>query len=133
MAGGVLYTDKQLETIEKNNDILSDIVKVTHEKFSRNKDNRDARLLIEAINSSNESIHKHAANVAKMEQAKNNDDTLDMVAGLLMQLSSKSSILPIQKIDTLNTNIIIPSDIVDGELFIGSGSLEITDLKKEED
>lgn len=133
MATGVLYTEKQLETIENNNSILNDIVNVTHGKFKKGNDNRDARLLIEAINSSNESIHKHAANVAKMEQAKSNEDTLDMVAGILLQLSSKSSKHAVHTVNLEDTNIFVPQDIVDGELFIGSGSLEITDLKKDEE
>ena len=131
---GALYTDKHLEQLDKNNDILVDIIKTTHSKYTRNSDNRDARLLIEAVNSSNESIHKQAANIAKMEAIKSNDETKDIVASLLFQLATSTSNLKIQDHNKMleNTNIILPVDMVEGELFIGSGSLELDDIKEKE-
>lgn len=131
---GALYTDKHLEQLDKNNDILVDIIKTTHGKYTRSSDNRDARLLIEAVNSSNESIHKQAANIAKMEAIKSNDETKDIVASLLFQLATSTSNLKIQDHNKMleNTNIILPVDMVEGELFIGSGSLELDDIKEKE-
>lgn len=131
---GALYTDKHLEQLDKNNDILVDIIKTTHGKYTRSSDNKDARLLIEAVNSSNESIHKQAANIAKMEAIKSNDETKDIVASLLFQLATSTSNLKIQDHNKMleNTNIILPVDMVEGELFIGSGSLELDDIKEKE-
>lgn len=130
---GVLYTDQQLEQLEKNSDVLSDIIKKTHEKFTRNSDNRDARLLIEAVNSSNESIHKQAANNAKMEAVKSNDETKDMVAAMLYELATKNSNNTHTDFKQItDTSIIVPVDFVEGELFIGSGSLELDDIKEQE-
>ncbi len=131
---GALYTDKHLEQLDKNNDILVDIIKTTHGKYTRSSDNRDARLLIEAVNSSNESIHKQAANIAKMEAIKSNDETKDIVASLLFQLATSTSNLKIQDHNKMleHTNIILPVDMVEGELFIGSGSLELDDIKEKE-
>lgn len=130
---GAMYNDKDLEQLDKNTEILADIIKTTHGKFTRGQDNRDARVLIEAINSSNESIHKKAANIAKMEAVKSNDETKDMVAAMLYQLATKSA-------DNIHndfkhitdTSIIVPVDFVAGELFIGSGSLELDDIKEQE-
>lgn len=131
---GALYSDEHLDQLNKNNDILADIIKTTHSKYTRNSDNRDARLLIEAVNSSNESIHKQAANIAKMEAIKSNDETKDIVASLLFQLATSTSNLKIQDHNKMleNTNIILPVDMVEGELFIGSGSLELDDIKEKE-
>lgn len=131
---GALYSDEHLDQLNKNNGILADIIKTTHSKYTRNSDNRDARLLIEAVNSSNESIHKQAANIAKMEAIKSNDETKDIVASLLFQLATSTSNLKIQDHNKMleNTNIILPVDMVEGELFIGSGSLELDDIKEKE-
>lgn len=130
---GAMYNEKDLEQLDKNTEILADIIKTTHGKFSRGQDNRDARVLIEAINSSNESIHKKAANIAKMEAVKSNDETKDMVAAMLYELANKN----INNAHTdfkqiTDTAIIVPVDFVEGELFIGSGSLELDDIKERE-
>ena len=131
---GALYSDEHLDQLNKNNDILVDIIKTTHGKYTRSSDNKDARLLIEAVNSSNESIHKQAANIAKMEAIKSNDETKDIVASLLFQLATSTSNLKIQDHNKMleNTNIVLPVDVVEGELFIGSGSLELDDIKERE-
>ena len=117
-----------LHAVKQNN-----LIKKTHEKFTRNSDNRDARLLIEAVNSSNESIHKHAANIAKMEAVKSNDETKDMVAAMLFELATKNnnnSHTDFKQIT--DTSIKIPDELVEGELFIGSGTLELDDIKEQE-
>lgn len=130
---GALYSDEHLEQLNKNNDILADIIKTTHSKYVRNSDNRDARLLIEAVNSSNESIHKQAANVAKMESIKSNDETKDMVAAMLFEMSNKMVKLEVQDFSKItNNNIVLPVDVVEGELFIGPGNLELEDIKEKE-
>lgn len=130
---GALYSDEHLEQLNKNNDILADIIKTTHSKYVRNSDNRDARLLIEAVNSSNESIHKQAANVAKMESIKSNDETKDMVAAMLFEMSNKMVKLEVQDFTKItNNNIVLPVDVVEGELFIGPGNLELEDIKEKE-
>lgn len=130
---GALYSDEHLEQLNKNNDILADIIKTTHSKYVRNSDNRDARLLIEAVNSSNESIHKQAANVAKMEAVKSNDETKDLVAAMLFELATNSKNLEHTNFNTItNTNITVPVDFVEGELFIGAGNLELEDIKENE-
>lgn len=131
---GVLYTDEQLNRLTENENILSDVVKTTHEKFTRNKDNRDARLLIEAINASNESIHKQASNKAKMEQIKSNDETKDLVADMLMAITTQSTLHRItDHRDIIDTQIILPMDIVEGEIFIGPGNLELEDVKGDDE
>lgn len=130
---GALYSDEHLEQLNKNNEILADIIKTTHSKYVRNSDNRDARLLIEAVNSSNESIHKQAANVAKMESIKSNDETKDMVAAMLFEMSNKMVKLEVQDFTKItNNNIVLPVDVVEGELFIGPGNLELEDIKEKE-
>lgn len=129
----VLYTDKQIERLEENENILSNVVKITNEKFTREKNNKDARLLIEAINASNESIHKQAANKAKMEAIKSNDETKDLVGSLLLELSSNKNITVNLNRNVINDdNVIIPLDIVEGETFIGPGNLELEDIKSED-
>lgn len=130
---GAMYNEKDLEQLDKNTEILADIIKTTHGKFSRGQDNRDARVLIEAINSSNESIHKKAANIAKMEAVKSNDETKDMVAAMLYELANKNTNNAHTDFKQItDTAIIVPVDFVEGELFIGSGSLELDDIKERE-
>lgn len=129
----VLYTQEQLERLEGNENILQDVVKKTHEKFMRTSDNRDARVLIEAVTATNESIHKQASNKAKMEAIKSNDETKDLVGSLLLELSSNKNItVNINRNVTNDENVIIPLDIVDGETFIGPGNLELEDIKSDE-
>ena len=130
-----IYTDSQVNKLEKYENILDNMVDVLSADYNKNKDNRTARLLLETITTSTESIHKGASNKIKSEANKANEGAVALVTQLLAEMSDNSK-NPHRKIRTdddleeLTILIVVPNDIVKGEGEIGQGWLSLEDLSK---
>lgn len=130
-----IYTDSQLNKLEKYENILDSMVDTLSADYNKNKDSRTARLLLETITTSTESIHKGASNKIKSEANKANEGAVALVTQLLAQLSDNDK-NPHRKIRTdddieeMAILIEVPKDIVAGESEIGQGWLSLEDLSK---
>lgn len=140
MAKESLYSEAQEQRLESYEGLGDKWIKLIDEQamadVKDNKDFRKVRLLMEVINSTTESIHKAAANKAKAEANKNNEDTKTLIALSLQQLASKKStqIEYTEKDREIAMDLIAtPKDVVDGEDGYGVGFLSISDLKKDND
>lgn len=140
MAKESLYSETQVERLEKYEGLADKWVDLIDaqalEDVKNNKDFRKVRLLMEVISGSTESIHKAAANKAKAEATKSNEDVKALIAYSLRELATKKEALPQitdKDREEMMDAVIIPDDVVYGEDLQGVGYLSIGELEKSKD
>ncbi len=126
-----IYTDDQVNKLEKYENILDKMVDGLSSQYDKTKDPRTARLLLETVTTSTESIHKTASNKLKLEANKGNDDVKILVATMLKEIADKNKnpVFTVSMEDKF-IDIEVPIDIVDGEAEIGVGFMSLEDLKR---
>ena len=126
-----IYTDAQVNKLEKYENILDKMVDGLNNHYEKTKDPRTARLLLETVTTSTESIHKTASNKLKLEANKGNDDVKILVATMLKEIADKNKNPGFTvSMEDKFIDIEVPIDIVDGEAEIGVGFMSLEDLKR---
>ena len=134
-----LYSEEQIDKLSKYEKVLDKWVDMIDDAATvdvkKNSDFRKVRILLETINTSTESIHKAAANKAKADTNKNNEESNKLLVAIaLKELASDRNIQHDDSSRDAMFEAIKPIDnVVKDEDSIGIGSLSLTDLERPKD
>ncbi len=122
-----LYNDKETHMLDKNLNIRDKVIDKLTDNGAKIPDNPNTlRVLDLFLTGSDTSIHKTAENRTKHQSAQNTEETLEMVAGLIRTVGSRTKLIDNSKTRELElADDIIPLDTVEGETTMGTTEFDV--------